>query len=417
MNMFLKIKCTLSFIVRLILAVSLILLMSSSLSVRSEDDKLDGILSAYNDIDKLSIPVSNVSSLPKPKISSKSWIIVDVNSEQVLASSNPDLKVEPASLTKIMTAYLVFDAIEDKRLDKDQNVIVSEKAWRTVGSRMFLEPNKKVQIRDLLQGMIVQSGNDASIVLAESVSGDEDSFVYLMNREAKKIGMNSSNFTNVTGLPDSCHLTTARDLALLSINFLKKHESFLHYYKQKEFTYNGITQSNRNRLLWSDPSVDGLKTGHTDTAGYCLVSTALRGDRRILVVLLGANTEAIRTEESLRLLNWGFQNFDTIAMFEDKISKSLEARVWEGVSDKINLSPKNPLWLSVPRGRAGDVKLVVERIEPLIAPLHKDQIVGILQFSIDDQILKTVKLRIHGSMNRAGLFGRVKDMVRRWFEN
>lgn len=415
--MFLKIKCPLSFIARLTLSFSLIILMSSSLSVRSEDDKVDGILSIYKDADKLSIPVSNVSFLPKPKISSKSWIIVDVNSEQVLASSNPDLKVEPASLTKILTAYLVFDAIEDKRLDTDQSVVVSEKAWRTVGSRMFLEPNKKVSINELLQGMIVQSGNDASIVLAESVSGDEDSFVYLMNNEAKKIGMVNSNFTNVTGLPDPQHLTTASDLALLSISFLKKHESFLHYYKQKEFTYNGITQPNRNRLLWSDPSVDGLKTGHTDTAGYCLVSTAIRGDRRILVVLLGASTEAIRTEESLRLLNWGFQNFDTIAMFEDKNSKSLEARIWEGVSEKINLRPRDPLWLSVPRGRAGDVKLVIERIEPLIAPLYKDQIIGILQFGIDNQILKTVKLRIQNNVNRAGLFGRVKDMIRRWFEH
>lgn len=415
--MFLKIKCTLSFIARLTFAVSLIMLMSSSLSVRSEDNKLDGILSISNDSDKPSIPVSSVSFLPKPNISSKSWIIVDVNSEQVLAYSNPDLKVEPASLTKILTAYLVFDAIEDKRLDTEQNVIVSEKAWRTVGSRMFLEPNKKVSISELLQGMIVQSGNDASIVLAESVSGDEDSFVYLMNREAKKIGMESSSFTNVTGLPDPRHLTTARDLSLLSISFLKKHESFLHYYKQKEFTFNGITQPNRNRLLWSDPSVDGLKTGYTDTAGYCLVSTALRGDRRILVVLLGANTEAIRTEESLRLLNWGFQNFDTLAMFEEKSSKSLEARVWEGVSDKINLRPKDPLWLSVPRGRAGDVKLIIERIDPLIAPLYKDQIIGVLQFSIDNQILKTVKLRINSSINRAGLFGRVKDIIRRWFEH
>ncbi|AFZ83294.1 D-alanyl-D-alanine carboxypeptidase [Candidatus Kinetoplastibacterium blastocrithidii (ex Strigomonas culicis)] len=391
--------------------------MSSYLSVRSDNDKVDSILSIYKDADKLSIPVSNVSFLPKPKISSRSWIIIDVNSEQVLASSNPDLKVEPASLTKIMTAYLIFGAIEDKRLDIDHNVVVSEKAWRTVGSRMFLEPNKKVSINDLLQGMIVQSGNDASIALAESMSGDEDSFVYLMNREAKKIGMNSSNFTNVTGLPDPCHLTTARDLALLSINFLKKHESFLHYYKQKEFTYNGITQTNRNRLLWSDSSVDGLKTGHTDTAGYCLVSTALRGDRRILAVLLGANNEAIRTEESLRLLNWGFQNFDTIAMFEDKDSRSLEARVWEGVSEKTNLRPRDQLWLSVPRGRAGDVKLVMERIEPLIAPLYKDQIVGVLQFSLDNQILKTINLRIQNSVNRAGLFGRVKDMIRRWFGN
>ncbi|AGF47237.1 penicillin-binding D-alanyl-D-alanine carboxypeptidase [Candidatus Kinetoplastibacterium desouzaii TCC079E] len=372
------------------------------------------VLSISGDANRLSIPVSEVSRFPNPKIAAKSWIVVDVNSEQVLSSYNPDIKLEPASLTKIMTSYLAFNALNDKRLDIDQTITVSDKAWKTGGSRMFIEPRKKISIHELLQGVIVQSGNDASIALAESVSGDEDSFVALMNQEAKYLGMNNTHFVNSTGLPQKDHITTARDLAILSTRMIKDHSRFLHYYKQKEFTYNNISQTNRNRLLWSDVSVDGLKTGYTDSAGYCLVATALRGDRRMLVVLLGVDSESVRTEESLKLLNWGFQNFDTISVCDKEEEQQIKARVWEGTVDKVRLGSTDKLWLAIPRGRLNDVRFIVERIEPLIAPVQKGQLVGVLQFVIDDKVLKTTSLVSLQNIKRAGLIGRSIDFIKRW---
>ncbi|AFZ82965.1 D-alanyl-D-alanine carboxypeptidase family protein [Candidatus Kinetoplastidibacterium crithidiae] len=387
---------------------------SISFSSNIEVNDNTSVISISGDANKLAIPVVQVSRLPVPKIAAKSWIVVDVNSEQVLSSYNPDVRLEPASLTKIMTAYLAFNALHDKRLDLEQSVVPSDKAWKTGGSRMFIEPKTRVSVHELLQGVIVQSGNDASIALAESVSGDEDSFVALMNQEAKYLGMNNSNFMNSTGLPETNHITTARDLSLLSVRMIKDHSSFLHYYKQKEFKYNNILQTNRNRLLWSDSSVDGLKTGYTDSAGYCLVATAIRGDRRMLVVLLGANSESTRTEESLKLLNWGFQNFDTVSISEQTDESQIKAKVWGGTVDKVNLGPIEKVWLTVPRSRLSDVKFIVERIDPLIAPLQKGQLVGNLQFIIDNNILKVVPIVSLQNVNKAGLVGISIDYMKRW---
>lgn len=361
------------------------------------------------------VPVGDVSTIPAPTIAAKAWIVIDVNSGQTLAASNPDMKVEPASLTKIMTAYVVFNALDEKRLNLDQQVTVSDTAWRTGGSRMFIEPRKPVTVHELTQGMIVQSGNDASVALAEAVGGSESSFAALMNQEAQRLGMKNSHFMNATGLPDPQHMTTARDLALLSMGLIKDHPQFFHYYKQKSFTYNNIPQPNRNRLLWTDPSVDGMKTGHTDSAGYCLVSTAMRGDRRVMVVVLGTDSEATRAEESLKLLNWSFQNFDTVMLF-GKDQQALEARVWEGTADKVNLGPGEPLWLAVPRGRGAEVKSVAERIDPLVAPLSQGQRVGTLQLTLDGKVLQTAPLMALQDVERAGFFGRMTDTVKRWFE-
>lgn len=361
------------------------------------------------------VPVGDVSAVPAPTIAAKAWIVLDANSGQTLAASNPDMKVEPASLTKIMTAYVVFNALEEKRLTLEQTVPVSEHAWRTGGSRMFIEPNKPATVDELNQGMIVQSGNDASVALAEAVGGSETAFAALMNREAERMGMRNTHFMNATGLPDPQHMTSARDLATLSARLIADHPQFFHYYKQKSFTYNKITQPNRNRLLWADPSVDGMKTGHTDSAGYCLVSTAMRGDRRILVVVVGTDSEATRAEESLKLLNWSFQNFDTVKLF-DKNQPGIEARVWEGTAENVKLGPPNPVSITVPRGKAGDLRPVAQRTDPLIAPLIKGQQVGTLQFTLDGKVLGTEPLVVQDAVERAGFFGRMADTVKRWFQ-
>ena len=362
------------------------------------------------------VQLAELSAIPAPTIAARAWVTIDVTSGQVLASSNADMQIEPASLTKIMTAYVVFDALKQKRITLDQQVPVSEHAWRTGGSRMFIEPRKPVTVNELIQGVIVQSGNDASVALAEAVGGTEESFATLMNQEAERLGMTQTHFMNATGLPNPQHVTTVSDLARLAVALIKDFPDDFHYYKQKEFTYNNIKQPNRNRLLWADPSVDGMKTGHTDAAGYCLVSTALRGDRRVLTVLAGADSEATRAEESLKLLNWSFQNFDSVKLY-DQTQPGLEARVWEGTVETVKLGPPNPpIWLTVPRGKAGDIKPVAQRTDPLIAPLTKGQQVGTLQLTLDGKVLRTEPLVVQDAVERAGFFGRMVDLVKRQFE-
>jgi len=361
------------------------------------------------------LQVSEFSTIPVPAIAARAWISIDVNSGQILASSNPDQKVEPASLTKIMTAYVVFNALEENRITLDQQVTVSETAWRTGGSRMFIEPRKPVTVEELNQGMIVQSGNDASVALAEVVGGSESAFATIMNQEAARLGMKNTHFKNSTGLPDPEHMTSVRDLATLSTHLITDHPQFFHYYSQKEYTYNKITQPNRNRLLFADPTVDGMKTGHTDAAGYCLVATAQRGDRRILTVVVGTDSDATRAEESLKLLNWSFQNFDTVKLFEQG-QPSLDARIWEGTVDQVKLGPPNPIWISVPRGRAADIKPIAQRNDPLVAPLEKGHRVGSLQLTLDDKPLRVEPLVVQESVARAGFFGRMVDTVKRWIE-
>lgn len=361
------------------------------------------------------VPVEDVSTVPAPTIAAKAWIAVDVNSGQTLAASNADMKIEPASLTKIMTAYVVFNALQEKRISLDQQVPVSEHAWRTGGSRMFIEPRKPVTVGELIQGMIVQSGNDASVALAEAVGGSEPVFASLMNQEAQRLGLRGSHFMNATGLPDPQHFTTARDLATLAMHLIADFPQFHHYHQQKEYTYNNITQLNRNRLLWADPSVDGLKTGHTDSAGYCLVASALRGERRILAVVLGTDSEATRAEESLKLLNWSFQSFDTVKLF-DKNQTAIEARVWEGKTESAKLGPSKPVWLAVPRGRASQITPVVQHTDPLLAPLVQGQEVGTLQLTLDGKPLRLEPLVVQESVARAGFVGRMVDTVKRWFQ-
>jgi D-alanyl-D-alanine carboxypeptidase (penicillin-binding protein 5/6) len=359
--------------------------------------------------------VSTLSSIPAPTIAARAWIVVDVVTGQTVAAYRPEQQVEPASLTKIMTAYLVFNALEEKRLTLDQQINVSETAWKTKGSRMFIEPNKPVTVQELIKGMIIQSGNDASVALAEAVGGSEAAFAQLMNQEAKRLGMKDTRFTNSTGLPDAQHITTVQDLAILAQHMIEDHPTEYAYYQMREFTYNKIKQPNRNRLLWADPSVDGMKTGHTDAAGYCLITSAKRGDRRLITVLVGADSEATRAEESLKLLNWSFQNFDQIKLY-DAGQATVEARVWQGTTESAKLGVEKALWVTIPRGKAADVKPVVKRPDPLLAPLAKGQHVGTLSIMLDDKLLKSVQLDVLDGVDRAGFFGRMVDTVKLWLK-
>jgi len=356
-----------------------------------------------------------LSIVPAPGLTARAWLSMDVNSGQVIAAEGIDERVEPASLTKLMTAYLVFDALESGRLKLDQPVNISEKAWRTEGSRMFVKVNTQVPVDELLQGVIVQSGNDASVALAEAVAGSESAFAALMNEQAAKLGLKATHFVNSTGLPDPEHLTSVRDLATLAAALVSRFPQYLHYYSQKEFTHNNIKQPNRNRLLWLDTTVDGLKTGHTQSAGYCLVSTALRDGRRVVSVVVGTASDAARTENSLKLLNWSFQNFETVKLY-DAGNPAVNARVWEGAVENVGLGTAEPLWLTVPRGKSADIKPVAQYTQPLVAPLTKGAKVGTLTLSLDGKTLSEQPLVVLEDVPEAGFFGRMVDKVLLMFE-
>ena len=265
-----------------------------------------------------------------PALAAKSWLLLELESGQELASQAPDERMEPASLTKLMTAYLTFAALKQGTIKLDQMVTVSENAWKSQGSRMFIQVDTQVEIEDLIKGMIVQSGNDACVALAEAISGSEDNFAQMMNREAQRLGMKASSFRNSAGMPDPQHYTTARDLAILAGALIRDFpDEYAKYYSLKEFRYNKITQPNRNRLLWLDPTVDGVKTGHTDGAGYCLISSAKRGPRRLLSIVLGTKSDGVRTQESLKLLNFGFQFYDGVQLYANNQAVS-DLKVWKG---------------------------------------------------------------------------------------
>ena len=271
-----------------------------------------------------------------PATTARSWLLLDVTANHLIAASNADDRVEPASLTKLVTAYMVFSAIKEGKLDRGQVVPVSEKAWKTAGSKMFIEPKKSVTAEELLHGMIVQSGNDASVALAEVIAGSEEAFAQRMNATAKKIGLKNSNFVNASGLPDSKHYSTAFDLALVAAAIIREFPDFYALYAIKEYRYNNITQANRNRLLWLDPNVDGVKTGHTDKAGFCLIASAKRGDRRLISVVMGTPSDTIRAQEAQTLLNFGFQHYDTVRVHE-KGASIAKVRIWKGGANEVDV--------------------------------------------------------------------------------
>lgn len=360
--------------------------------------------------------VAHAAAPQPPSVLAKSWIVGDLSSGQILAAEKPDLRIEPASLTKLMTAYLVFTALREGTLKPDQQVPVSTHAWRAPGSRMFIEPRRPVTVEQLILGMEVQSGNDATIALAEAVAGSEDLFAQLMNRAAARLGMTNSHFVNATGLPDAQHYSTAADLYRLSAALIRDFpEEYARYYAVKEFRYNNITQPNRNRLLWLDPSVDGVKTGHTEAAGFCLIGSAKRGGRRLLSVLVGAVSENGRAQESLKLLNWGYQFFDSVKLYAGgQPVRGLE--VWKGAQREVKVGVKNDLLVAVPKGEADKLKAELVSQQPLVAPLSQGQRVGTLRVSFDGKPLGEYPLVALEPVATAGIFGRAWDTLRLWLK-
>lgn len=355
-----------------------------------------------------------------PTLAARSWMLVDVSSGQILASAEADRRVDPASLTKLMTARLVFGALADGKLQAAQRPPVSQAAWKAIGSRMFVDPARPATVEELMQGMIVQSGNDASIVLAEAVSGSEAAFAEQMNREAQRLGLANTRFANATGLPDPQHYSTARDLAVLASRLIADHPQHYPLYGRKDYTYNGIRQLNRNRLLFIDPSVDGLKTGHTEAAGWCLVASARRDqggvlERRLLSVVLGAASDSARAVESQRLLNWGFQSTEAVRLFA-RGQPAGSYRVWKGTAAEVKAGFETDVIVSAPRGQAGALKAEVERVQPLTAPIVRGQRVGTLRVTLGEQTIVERPLVALDAVAPAGLIGRAWDTIRLWME-
>lgn len=350
-----------------------------------------------------------------PALAAKSWILLEIGSGQVLTAEKPDERLEPASLTKLMTAYLTFQAIRQKTISLQQPLPVSQKAWKTGGSKMFVRVDTQVPVEDLIKGMIVQSGNDACVTLAEGIAGSEDNFAQMMNREAQRLGMKNSSFANSTGLPDPKLFTTARDLSILTAALIRDFpEEYKKYYSMKEFRYSNITQPNRNRLLWIDPTVDGVKTGHTDAAGYCLISSALRGPRRLVSVVLGTTSDATRASESLKLLNWGFISYDAISLYtKDQAVSSL--RLWKGDKNQLNAGFTRDFIIAVPKGYADKVTSQFIPQPQLMAPVQAGQQVGTLKVNIDGKVYGEYPVVALENVALAGIFGRAVDTVKLWF--
>ncbi|MCC6377180.1 MAG: D-alanyl-D-alanine carboxypeptidase [Burkholderiales bacterium] len=354
-------------------------------------------------------------ALAPPAVTAASWTLVDATSGQTLASQQAGERRDPASITKLMTAYVVFGALRQKAIVPSQMVNVSERAWKAEGSRMFIEPRKAVSVDELVHGMIVQSGNDASIALAELVAGSEEAFVERMNREAKRLGMQDTQFANATGLADPQHWSTAADVAKLAQAVVRDYPEFYPLYSQKEFRYNNITQPNRNRLLWSDPYVDGMKTGHTEAAGWCLVASAKRGERRLVSVVLGASSDRARAAESQKLLNFGFQAFDTVALYQSGRPVST-LKVWKGAEREVNAGFLADRYVTLPHGRAGDLKLTLEAMEPIVAPVSRGQRVGVVRVALDGKPIAEFPLIALDEVGLANVFVRAWDSVRLWFK-
>jgi D-alanyl-D-alanine carboxypeptidase (penicillin-binding protein 5/6) len=365
--------------------------------------------------------VVQAQSPEAPPIEARAYILLDVSANQVLATKEADTAVEPASLTKLMSAYLVFQALREKKLALDQTLTVSERAWRTGmtdASRMFIQVGSQVKVEDLIKGMIVISGNDATVALAEAVGGSLEGFVAMMNRQASAWNLKNTQFKNADGLPAPGHLSTARELSVIASQLIRNFPEYMRYYSMKEFAYNiKRPQQNRNLLLWRDPSVDGLKTGYTDAAGYCLIATANRqlptGARRLLSVVLGADSKEGRAVESQKLLNWGYSAFDAIKLF-DANQVVTQAPVWKGTASTAKLGSATPVMVVVPRGAGAGLKTEVVRADPLIAPLAKGQRVGTLKISAGQRVVAEVPMTALEAVPQAGFFGRLWDSLRLW---
>lgn len=353
---------------------------------------------------------------PAPSLAVKSYLLRDFNSGNIIAQQSSNDRVEPASLTKIMTAYVVFKALKNGHLQPEQTLPVSIKAWKVEGSKMFIEPNKPVTVDELVHGMIIQSGNDASIALAEGVAISEEAFADMMNKEAARLGMKNTHYVNATGLPDPQHYTTAFDLSLLASALIRDFpEQYKRLYSVKEYTYNKITQPNRNRLLWLDPFVDGMKTGHTNSAGYCLISSAKRGDTRLISVVLGTPSETARATESQKLLNYGFQFYESQLVY--KRGQAINTlKVWKGADNTVAATIANDLYITLPKGEYSRVKATVTSKQPLIAPISAKQEIGQIQFTLDGKVIHESRLIAAKPVEIAGIFGRLWDSIKLLFQ-
>ncbi|MBL8480252.1 MAG: D-alanyl-D-alanine carboxypeptidase [Sterolibacteriaceae bacterium] len=361
---------------------------------------------------------SHAQPLPAPILSARAWLLMDYASGQVLAAQEPDLKLEPASLTKVMTTYLVAEALQNKTLSLTQPVTVSERAWRTQGSRSFVPVNKGVSVDDLFKGMVIQSGNDASVALAEAIGGTEDQFAAMMNRSAQRLGLKDSNFLNASGYfegPAPTHYSTARDMAKLAAALIRDHPETHALHAMKEYTYNGIRQHNRNRLLWADPTVDGLKTGHSSAAGYCLIATAKRGPRRLISVVLGTASEEARARDSLNLLNWGFTAFDAVKLY-DKGQAISQLRVFKGAQNAVGAGFAEDFVISIPRGATDKVGAQLVSRQPLLAPIAAGSQVGTLRLTVAGQPWGEYPVVAQAEVPVAGIIGRLWDDIRLFFQ-
>jgi D-alanyl-D-alanine carboxypeptidase (penicillin-binding protein 5/6) len=350
-----------------------------------------------------------------PQLAAKSYILVDFNSGRVLVEKNADMRVEPASITKLMTAYVVFQELDQGNITLEDLVPVSEKAWRTGGSRMFIEPDMQVSVADLIRGMVIQSGNDSSVALAEYVAGSEEAFASLMNHYAEQLGMVNTNFVNSTGLPDPDHYTTAHDIVLLSAATIRDFPDFYTWYAEKEFTFNDIRQHNRNTLLWRDPAIDGLKTGHTEAAGYCLAASAKRDGMRLVSAVMGSASESSRASESQTLLNYGFRFFETVQLYEAG-QELAKARVWKGLTEEVPLGIAEELFVTIPRGSYEALEARLEVQPQLSAPLQAEAVVGKVNVKLDGETVASRDLITLAGVEEAGFFGSAWDSMQLWID-
>jgi D-alanyl-D-alanine carboxypeptidase (penicillin-binding protein 5/6) len=358
-------------------------------------------------------PVTSMAIPTAPQVDARAYILVDYRTDKILASKDAMARMEPASLTKLMTAYIVFQELAAGKLKLDQQVTVSEHAWRSEGSRTFIELGKPVSIQDLILGMIVQSGNDATIALAERIAGTEETFAQMMNANAKRLGMVGSHFDNSSGLPSPQHYTTARDLSLLANAMIREYPQYYKWFSVREFEHNGIKQQNRNGLLEKDPTVDGLKTGHTDSAGYCLVTSSLRNDMRLVSVVMGSTSMKARENASAALLNYGFTFYETrLAVKGGTVLAT--ARVWKGRSPSVDLGIKDDLYITLPRGVA-DIKTDTDVPPRLIAPIAAETNLGTLRVLAGNQTLEMKPLHPLKSVQAGGWWRRLIDTIRLWF--
>lgn len=364
----------------------------------------------------LSAPLRAASPVPAPpSVDARSYLLLDMHSGREITAQNADERMEPASITKLMTAYTTFYELRAGTISLDEEVLVSETAWRTAGSRMFIDVNSRVRVEDLLKGMIIQSGNDASVALAEHVAGTEESFAGLMNEHARRLGMDDSNFTNATGLPHEDLYTTARDIGKLARALISEFPEFYEWYSEREFTWNNIRQSNRNMLLWRDRSVDGMKTGHTESAGFCLVTSAERDDMRLISIVLGAQSERARADISQALLNYGFRFFETHRLYTAG-SELARAKVWKGALDEVPAGLQEELVVTIPRGEYRNLDAEMELVTQLIAPVESGHQLGIVRVSLDGETIAERDLHALSPVAEGSLWQRIVDAVQLWFE-